>query len=113
MKRAILRTVALLSLATLVFAVDFDISYVPPDSYTDNAPLLEQELDFYTLYCDGTAVQNLDSIIGDWQRTITIVEPGSHNCVLTTTTLDGVESGPSNTKVFIVGPRTPRPPVLL
>lgn len=111
--RAIIRAMVLLLLASLVFAMEFEISYEPPTQYTDGHDLLEQELDFYTFYCDGARIQELDSIIGSWQRTITIPEPGTFNCHLTTTSLDGVESGPSNSKVFTKGPRTPLPPVLL
>ena len=98
--------------ASLTFAWEGNVSYIPPDANTDGTLLLEQELDFYTLYCEGAAIGTIDSIIG--QRTVLYdfgaLASGDHSCNLTVTNLAGVESAFSNTAVFTIGPRTPNAP---
>ncbi len=109
------RAIALLCLASITLAFERDISYTPPEFYVNGDVLLEQELDFYTVYCDDQVVTILDSIIGTWARTVDFPEitGASDTCWLTTTTLLGAESDPSNVKVFMGPPRTPMAPVVV
>jgi hypothetical protein len=112
----LLRATALLLLASITFAFDRSISWTPPTFYVGGAPLLEQDLDFYTLYCDDVQLVTLDSIIGTWTATITFPDTGgTHTCWLTVTTLAGIESDPSNTYVFTNQPpaRKPMAPVVV
>ncbi len=88
------------------------ISWTPPTEYEDGAQLLEQELDFYSWYCDANHIMDFDVIIGTWTVDLTFGAPGTYMCSLTVTSLEGEESGFSNELVFLKGPRTPRPPVL-
>lgn len=110
--RAILRITVLLLLSSITFATDFTVSWTPPTQYEDGATLLEQDLDFYTFYCDGNRIVDLDSIVGTWTAIIAFTEPGTYVCGLTVTDLNGEQSDLSNTKVFMKGPRKPRPPTL-
>jgi hypothetical protein len=102
----------ILLLSGLVFGVDQSVTWVPPDAYENGDPLLEQDLDFYTLYCNGQPYSTIDNVIG--QNTALIdfgpLGEGTHECYLTVTALNGMESAPSNTANFTVGPRTPGAP---
>lgn len=110
----ILRAIALLGLASITFAYERTITYIPPTFYTNGTPLLEQDLDFYTLYCDGMQLTTIDSIIGTWVATIDFPEqPGGHDCYLTVTTLAGIESDPSNHYVFTSAHPIPMAPVVV
>lgn len=121
--------VALFLLGTLTFDYDagfklkaayaqaagaLTISWTPPTQYTDNAPLLEQDLDYYTFSCNGTELKQIDSVIGTRSDVInlTALPTGSYTCHLTVTTNAGSESGPSNTVNFTIGPRVPMAPGL-
>ncbi len=88
------------------------ISWTPPTQYTDGFPLLEQELDFYTFYCGAIAIKQINVIIGTWADNVDIssMASGAYVCHLTTTSLEGIESGPSNTINFTIGARTPGNP---
>ena len=90
------------------------ISWTPPTEYTDNAPLLEQDLDFYTFYCDGGSLAIIDSVIGVRTAMVSTasLSTGDHVCHLTVTTLEASESGPSNSINFTIGPRVPMAPAL-
>ena len=113
MKKTIQVLIAALLLGSLTIQADvFTVSWLPPTQYTDNSPLLEQDLDYYTLYVDGVSTIFYDSVPGSYSQLHTIVPAGTYDLTLTVTTLEGVESGPSNVKVFTVGPRTPKPPTL-
>ena len=98
--------------ASLTFAWESNVSYKPPIANTDGSLLLEQELDFYILYCNDVEVAAIDSIIG--QRTVLvdfgILPAGSYPCNLTVVNLDGIESAYSDPYVFIIGPKTPNAP---
>jgi len=74
---------------------------------------LEQDLDFYTLYINDTAMLDLDVILGQWTAEITITEPGTHDIELSVTSIAGQESSRSNMVNFTVGPRTPGAPANL
>jgi len=132
MKRLLQWTVAVILLASLT--LDFEdgfqlkaayaqatgaltISWSPPTEYTDGAPLLEQELDLYTFYCNGSTVKEIDMAIGVHSDVVDLtgLPTGSYTCHLTTTTLPippnaGAESGPSNEINFTIGPRVPMAP---
>jgi ABC-type sugar transport system substrate-binding protein len=88
------------------------ISWTPPTEYTDGAALLEQDLDFYTFYCDGAPLATIDSIIGTYTATVSTnsLSTGDHVCTLRVTTLEAVESGDSNAINFTIGPRVPMAP---
>lgn len=88
------------------------ISWTPPTQYTDNAPLLEQDLDFYTFYCDGSSLAVIDSVIGTRSAVVSTnsLTAGNHECWLTVTSLAPAESGPSNSINFTIGPRVPMAP---
>lgn len=109
------RAIVLIGLASLTFAFDGNVSWEPPTQYTNGDPLLEQDLDYYTMYCDGQPLTTIDSIIG--QRTavvdLTPLGEGTHDCTLTVTTLNGQESAHSNVASFTVGPRVPGAPTTL
>ena len=94
---------------------DLTISWTPPTQYTDNAPLLEQDLDFYTFSCDGQPVATIDSVIGTRTATVATssLSTGDHVCTLSVTTVLGAESGPSNPVNFTIGPRVPMAPAAL
>ena len=96
-----------------VDASTFTIHWSPPTQYEDGTSLLEQDLDYYSFYCDGNHVVDLDSIMGQWTADITFTVPGTYTCGLTVTDTGGQESALSNTKSFTKGPRVPRPPTLL
>jgi len=134
--RAIKITVALILISGLTFqyqperkglnftavyaqtAGSLTISWTPPVQFTDGAPLLEQELDYYTFYCDGASVAIIDSVIGQWTADVNTaaLAEGSHTCHLTVTAIGGppptigAESGPSNSINFTIGPRVPMAP---
>jgi hypothetical protein len=99
-------------LAALTFGYDRTVEWEPPTQYENGDALLEQDLDFYTLYCNAQPFVTIDSIIG--QRTAIVdfgpLGEGTHECYLTVTALNGMESAPSNTANFTVGPRTPMAP---
>lgn len=88
------------------------LAWTPPTEYTDGAPLLEQDIDFYTLYCDGAEFITIDAIIGTHSESVnvTAMAPGDHACYLTVTMLTGAESDGSNTVNFTIGPRVPMAP---
>ena len=91
------------------------ISWIPPTQYTDGYPLPEQALDFYTFYCNGAWVKEIDSIIGTRSDVVDTsgLASGDYTCHLTVTTLLAAESGPSNTINFTIGPRVPMAPANL
>ena len=88
------------------------ISWTPPTQYTDGAPLLEQDLDFYTFYCNGVELAQIDSVIGTWTASVSTASlpEGTHTCTLRVTTLAGAQSGDSNPANFTIGPRVPMAP---
>jgi hypothetical protein len=102
----------LLSAAQAQATGSIDISWEPPTEYTDGVALLEQDLDFYTLYCNDAELKQIDAIIGTHADTVdlTSLPTGDYTCHLTTTSLEAQESGPSNTINFILGPRVPMAP---
>jgi hypothetical protein len=104
--------IAVLMISTTTQASTIQLSWTPPTEYEDGTPLLEQDLDFYTVYINGTPATNLDVIVGTWSAEIVFTVPGSHQVALTVTDLNGQESQLSNTQVFTVGPRTPKAPTL-
>jgi hypothetical protein len=100
-------------LGSLTFAYDRSVSWTPPDAYENGDPLLEQDLDFYTLYCNAQPFATIDNVVGTNTATIDFspLGEGTHTCYLTVTALNGLESDPSNTQNFTVGPRKPGAPI--
>ena len=103
---------ALVLVGSLVFAFDRSVSWDPPSQYENGDSLLEQDLDFYTLYCNDSAFVEIDNIIGTSTAVVDFspLGEGSHDCYLTVTALNGQESQPSNIANFTVGPRIPGAP---
>lgn len=106
--------IALVLLASLVFSYDKTVTWQPPTQWTDGHELLEQDLDFYSLYCNGNPEPFvvIDNVIGNRSAVVdfTPLGTGTHVCHLTVTALNGEESDPSNEGNFIVGPRIPGAP---
>ena len=89
MKALLLRTFAVVLVAGLLFDVTptgaqtstlqceptCTISWLPPAEYTDGTQLLEQDIDFYSFYCDGNRIVDLNAVIGTWTAEITFSEP--------------------------------------
>lgn len=116
MQKFWLRATALFLLVLLTFAMDGNISYQPPTGYTDGSALLEQDLDFYSWYCNDpvTPLVSFPSIIGTRVAIVPLpTSEGTHTCWLTVTAFNEQESGASNTINFTIGPRTPNPPTNL
>lgn len=137
--RYIKATIALLLLSSLIVQYDVNdgqlklssayaqvggiltINWEPPTQYTDNTALLEQDLDFYTFYCNGAEVKQFDSVIGTRSNAVDIsaLPPGDYACDLTVTALPdteplGKESAPSTSKInFTIGDRVPGSPSAL
>ena len=112
MNKFVTRVIALALLASLTFANNWNVSWVPPTEYEDGSQLLEQDLDYYTLYCNNSPVATFDSIIGTTTAVLdtTGMAEGTYECYLTVTSISGLESAPSNVANFTIGPRTPLPP---
>lgn len=134
MKRSMKILIAIILIGSLTFNYERDgffltaayaqaggvltINWGPPTEYTDGAPLLEQDLDFYTFYCNGVEIKQIDSVIGNTSDLVDLtgLASGNYTCHLTVTALPivpnlGAESGPSNTINFTIGPRVPMAPV--
>lgn len=107
MKWAILLTMLASASAS---AETFIVTWTPPTQYEDSTPLLEQDLDYYTLFLDGVPTTSFDSIVGTWTVDLTVTVPGTYDVQLTVTDINGQESVLSNTHVFTVGPRIPKAP---
>jgi hypothetical protein len=90
------------------------INWIPPTEYTDGFPLLEQDLDFYTFYCNGSVVKQIDNVVGTHSNSVDVsgFERGDHDCSMTVTSLLGATSAASNSITFTLGPRVPGSPVL-
>jgi hypothetical protein len=88
------------------------ISWSPPTEYTDGFPLLEQDMDFYTFSCNGSQLKVIDLVVGTYSDIVDVsgLSSGSYTCHLTITSLEAVESGPSNTINFTINARTPGSP---
>jgi hypothetical protein len=92
------------------FADSFDICWTPPTQFVNGDALLEQDLDYYTLYMNDAEVMSFDVIVGTWcVEYITHVE-GTYTAELTVTHMNGQTSDRSNQSVFTLGPRKPKAP---
>lgn len=89
------------------------ISWVPPTQRTDGTAFDESEIDYYSWYCNGEHLLDLDAVMGTWQAEIVFTTPGTYECALTVVDLGGRESEQSNTKSFIKGVAKPMAPQLL
>lgn len=107
--RALLATL-LLGLSSLSLADDFQICWTPPTQFVNGDPLLEQDLDFYTLYINGAEIMSFDSIVGTWCIVYTTHTEGTYEAQLTVTHINGMTSDLSTPRSFTLGPRQPKAP---
>ena len=112
MKRAMIFLLALwlTLLVAPVWAADYQVCWQPPTAFEDGTPLLEGDLNYYTLYVDGTELVSFDAIVGTWCYVITITESGTYVAAMTVTLINGQTSAKSNQATFSIGPRTPGAP---
>ena len=82
--------------------------------YEDGSPLLNDRIDEFRVYCNGAVVATLPNFAtNEAIRSVTsddVFYPGTYTCHATTVA-DGVESVPSNTKVFTVDAKQPAAPI--
>jgi hypothetical protein len=122
----IIRIVALLLLSSLVFAqapVQKTFTWIPPterepDANGFSAPLPDDEIASYKIYCDGVSAPiweqtNQPGADERWEAPAGSFALGSHSCHATTIDTGGRESGPSNTVHFTVTLANPKPPVFV
>lgn len=93
------------------------IRWTPPTEYEDGSALFEQDINHYVLYCNGSVLRNVPSIIGTYSTTVTTAELGSGTsvCGMSTVTVESgveIESILSNEVSFSLGHRTAKPPVV-
>lgn len=100
----------LLSCAPAIYADDFQICWQPPTEFENGDPLLEQDLDFYTLYINDQNVMSFDVIVGTWCVTYTTHVEGTYTVDMTVTHINGQTSARSNQTTFTLGPRRPMAP---
>lgn len=93
-------------------ADDFNICWQPPTQFENGDPLLEQDLDFYTLYINDQNVMSFDTIVGTWCVIYTTHTEGTYFVKMTVTHVNGQTSGFSNETSFTLGPRRPMAPVI-
>lgn len=101
---------ALLLSSFPAIADDWQICWTPPTQFVNGDPLLEQDLDFYTLYVNAVPVLNFDVIVGTWCVTYTTHTEGTYTAALTVTHINGQTSDLSNEVSFTLGPRRPMAP---
>ena len=111
------RTHLSLNAAYAQAANTLSLSWDPPTMWDDGTALLEQDLDFYTLSCDGQPVAQIDSIIGTYNYNLDLAPFGfgSHSCTMTVTAIPqvgGLESDPSNPVGFTIAAKKPGAPSL-
>lgn len=103
----------LILMAAPAMAAQWEVCWQPPTEFENGYPLLEGDLDFYTLYIDGNELLSFDAVIGTWCYIITINEPGTYVADMTVTHINGRTSQKSNQASFSIGPRTPGAPTNL
>lgn len=108
--RALLAVLLLGGLFSTALADDFQICWTPPTQFVNGDALLEQDLDFYTLYINGQEIMSFDSIVGTWCVTYTTHTEGTYEAQLTVTHINGMTSDLSTPRSFTLGPRQPKAP---
>lgn len=108
--RALLAVLLLGGLFSTALADDFQICWTPPTQFVNGDALLEQDLDFYTLYINDQEVMSFDVIVGTWCVTYTTHTEGTYTAQLTVTHINGMTSDLSNPSSFTLGPRQPKAP---
>lgn len=93
--------------APLLYAEVVDFNYDRATLRSDGTVLLESDIAFTRLYCDGVMV---DEEVGADESFQTDLGIGTHNCHATHVDTDGQESLPSNVVVKTVNPAAPNPP---
>lgn len=102
--------IPLLLLAAPVHADTFEVCWIPPTTFENGDPLLEGELDYYTLYVDEQVLLNFDAIVGTWCVTFEVHVEGTYFASMTVTHINGQTSARSNIEPFTLGARAPAPP---
>jgi hypothetical protein len=108
-----LTALMLVMLSAPLWADDWQVCWEPPTAFVNGDPLLEQDLQYYTLYINGTELLSFDAIVGTWCYVITINTEGTYLATMTVTHLNGQTSDFSNEASFTLGPRTPGAPTNL
>lgn len=102
--------IPLVLLAGQVQAETFEVCWLPPTQFENGEPLLEGDLDYYTLYVDDQVLMNFDAIVGTWCVTFDVTVEGTYYASMTVTHINGQTSQRSNIDPFTLGPRTPAAP---
>lgn len=110
--KSVLVFAALLLASAQGFADDIEICWTPPTTFVNGDPLLEQDLDFYTLYVNDGEVMSFDVIVGTWCVTYVTHIEGTYLFEMTVTHINGQTSERSNQRSFTLGPRQPMAPVI-
>jgi hypothetical protein len=99
-----------LLLCGTAYADTFEVCWMPPTTFENGDPLLEGELDYYTLYVDEQVLLNFDAIVGTWCATFEVHVEGTYFASMTVTHINGQTSQRSNIEPFTLGPRAPAAP---
>ena len=92
-------------------AETFEVCWMPPTQFENGEPLLEGDLDYYTLYVDQQELLNVDAIVGQWCAYFEVTVEGTYFMTMTVTHINGQTSRQSDNPVpFTLGPRTPATP---
>lgn len=111
LKRLIMVLVSGIMIAPLVFAIaPKTFSWVPPTEYVDGAPLPDDEIASYNIYCNSVLLANVPNTGGTNTWTSDPLPDGSYSCFATTIAVNGEESDPSNSANFTVLPSKPGAP---
>lgn len=102
--------ILLFAVTTEAKADPFEVCWLPPTQFENGDPLLEADLDYYTLYVDQNELLNLDAIVGTWCTTFQVHVEGTYFLTMTVTHMNGMTSAHSNIATFTLGPRTPGAP---
>lgn len=100
----------LLLASSVVHADTFEVCWLPPTTFENGDPLLEGDLDYYTLYVDDTELMNFDAIVGTWCVQFEVHVEGTYYASMTVTHINGKTSARSNIDPFTLGPRAPAAP---
>lgn len=100
----------LLLACSAVQADTFEVCWLPPTTFENGDPLLEGDLDYYTLYIDDQELMNFDAIVGTWCVQFEVHVEGTYFATMTVTHNNGMTSAQSNIATFTLGPRAPAAP---
>lgn len=101
--------IAALFYTSAVLAEEKTFSWTMPTEYTDGSELPVEEIQFTRIYCDNGVVITVPGPATSVARDF---NPGTYSCYATVTSINGMESLPSNSTEFTVEFPTPNAPVL-